>query len=143
MMPVTDRRRQAFTRCFLRVKLCTHWSDSCAVNERVVGTVIYVQCPYVWALCCRDFHQNQNGKAQQIAHMLGWLGFFTPFCRGLFCCHIIFLYKDKIKIKSGASALQVGSKFLAIGAPNIKLVHLKFPTEMNQMIEHGTGLDSC
>ena len=42
-MAVTDRRgRQAhaFTRRFLRVKLCTDWSDSCEVNERVVETVI-------------------------------------------------------------------------------------------------------
>ena len=43
-MPViqTDAgsKRQAFTRRFLRVKLCTHWSDRCAVNERVVETDI-------------------------------------------------------------------------------------------------------
>ena len=31
---------QAFTRRFLRVKLCTHRSDTCAINERLVETVI-------------------------------------------------------------------------------------------------------
>ena len=33
-------KRQAFTRRVLRVKLCTDWSDRCAVNERVVETII-------------------------------------------------------------------------------------------------------
>ena len=33
-------KRHAFIRRFLRVKLCTDWSDSCNVNERVVETVI-------------------------------------------------------------------------------------------------------
>ena len=44
VMPVTDRRgRQAagvYQAFPIRVKLYTHWSDTCAVNERVVETDI-------------------------------------------------------------------------------------------------------
>ena len=38
-------KRHAFTRRFLRVKLYTHRSDRCAVNERVVETDIYQGIP--------------------------------------------------------------------------------------------------